>query len=279
MLIDCPGCAKSYHIIKAALGPNGRRVACPRCNTIWFVPVGGEAEGPRSQDLSISAPIEISAEDVIPRGQFTKSARIGFEGEGTIPSTPASAPRGTPRPVKELLVGAALLMFAMAIIGFRADIVQLWAPSGTVYAALGMPVNLRGLELRNLHTVTIHAGAEAVLGIEGEIINLRLGATPVPPIDLAIRDQNGNALYSWTVASQKRAPVAGESILFRARLAEPPAGGATSWRASRRPHRRMSHRADGAVFRPCARGNSGNAGRLRRLRDAMRSTRLQPMSI
>ncbi len=36
MLIDCPGCAASYHITKAALSPSGRRVACPRCETVWL---------------------------------------------------------------------------------------------------------------------------------------------------------------------------------------------------------------------------------------------------
>ncbi len=209
MLIDCPGCAKSYHIIKAALGPNGHRVACPRCDTIWFVT--GSAHGIESNS---PATIEISAEDIVLRSPLSVQ-----------PGPTPRRPRERSPFLKNLCGGAALLAFGMAVIGFRAEIVRLWPESGTAYAALGLPVNLRGLELRNLRTVPTRDGTGPVLGIEGEIANVRSGETEVPPIELTIRDQDGHVLYSWTATSQKRRLAAGESILFRARLAAPPASG------------------------------------------------------
>jgi predicted Zn finger-like uncharacterized protein len=207
MQIDCPGCTKSYHIVKAALGPKGRRVACPRCDTIWFV----TADGTSGQLAPlIDAAIEIPANDVRPRKkQIPKPA---------VPSRPRASL------LKDLCAGAALLVSGMALLGFRADVVRLWPPTSTVYAALGLPVNLRGLELRDLHTVSTRAGSEPVLGIEGEIANIRPGFTEVPPIKLSIRDPSGHILYSWTATSQKRRLAAGETIAFRAQLAEPPAG-------------------------------------------------------
>src|SRR5579875_915943 len=36
MLIVCPGCATSYRIDAAALGPVGRTVRCARCRSTWF---------------------------------------------------------------------------------------------------------------------------------------------------------------------------------------------------------------------------------------------------
>jgi predicted Zn finger-like uncharacterized protein len=219
MLIDCPGCAKSYHIIKAALGPSGRRVACPRCDTIWLV----TAEGlPSCAETRISAPIpasiELSVEDML--RPLKRKASLA----GPIQPPAARRPRGSLF-LRDLCTGMALLVFGMASLGFRAEIVRLWPPTSTGYAALGLPVNLSGLELRNLHTVSTRQGAEAVLGIEGEIANVRSAKTEVPPVELAIRDEDGHVLYSWTVMSQKHSLAAGESILFRARLAEPPAGG------------------------------------------------------
>ncbi len=208
MQIDCPGCARSYHIVKAALGPKGRRVACPRCDTIWFV----AAEETNGQLASpIRTPLEIPANDVRPRRKQVDAP------------TPISRPRSSL--LKDLCAGAALLVSGMALIGLRADVVRLWPPTGTVYAAVGLPVNLRGLELRDLHTVSTRDGSEAVLGIEGEIANVRSGTTEVPPIELSIRDTNGHILYSWTATAQKRRLAAGETIVFRAQLAEPPAGG------------------------------------------------------
>src|ERR1700722_14029852 len=35
MLIVCPRCATSYEVDVASLRPNGRRVRCVRCRTIW----------------------------------------------------------------------------------------------------------------------------------------------------------------------------------------------------------------------------------------------------
>lgn len=206
MQIDCPGCAKSYHIIKAALGPRGRRVACPRCDTIWFV-----ATEATNGQLVVPAPIEIPIEDVRPGKK--RMAR---------PAAPISRPHASL--LKELCAGAVLLVSGMALLGLRADIVRLCPPTSAVYAALGLPVNLRGLELRDLRTTSTRDGSEPVLGIEGEIANVRAGATEVPPIELSIRDHNGHILYSWTTRPQKQRLAAGETILFRAQLAEPPAG-------------------------------------------------------
>jgi predicted Zn finger-like uncharacterized protein len=210
MLIDCPGCAKSYHIIKAALGPNGRRVACPRCDAIWFVaPEANEyIQQPRT------ATVTIHTEDIKPLRKAV--AKVP-------PRPPTPLPRS---PVlRELCAGVVLLVAGMAVLGFRTQIVRFSPPASALYAALGLPVNLRGLELCDLHTVSTREGSEPVLGIEGEITNVRDGPTLVPPIELTIRDADGHDLYSWTATSQKRLLAAGENILFRAQLAEPPPGG------------------------------------------------------
>jgi predicted Zn finger-like uncharacterized protein len=213
MLIDCPGCNKSYHIIKAALGPKGRRVACPRCDAIWFV----AAEGADGQAASSIYPtIEIPTEDIKPPRKRVAKPPL---------RAPPAALRQHSSVLRELCTGAALLVSGMAFIGCRAEIVRLCPPTSIVYASLGLPVNLRGLELRDLHTVSTHDGAEPVLGVEGEIANVREGTTLVPPIELTIRDGDGHVLYSWTATPQKHWLAAGETLQFRARLAEPPPGG------------------------------------------------------
>jgi predicted Zn finger-like uncharacterized protein len=49
MLILCPSCATSYDVEAASLEPNGRRVRCVRCRTIWH------AETPRAEKLLAAA--------------------------------------------------------------------------------------------------------------------------------------------------------------------------------------------------------------------------------
>lgn len=220
MLIDCPACAKSYHIVKAVLGSRGRRVACPRCDTIWFVTPEGTTptrEGTDRVDLSGSFDVSSAhVEDAFPGFQmpFANSAPLPLRRKR----------RRLPSGLKDCLAGAALIALAMAIIGWRVDIVRLLPQSATAYAAIGLPVNLQGLELRNLRSVASNNGRETVLRIEGQIVNLRARETEVPPIHLAIRDASGHELYRWTVSPQKRTLDADEMALFRARLVAPPAG-------------------------------------------------------
>ncbi len=49
MLIVCPNCATSYDVDVASLRPDGRRVRCVRCRTIW------QAELPRDEKLMAAA--------------------------------------------------------------------------------------------------------------------------------------------------------------------------------------------------------------------------------
>lgn len=215
MLIDCPGCGKSYHIVKAVLGSSGRRVACPRCDAIWFVAADGSAGTPApdlAEDVSPTAEISVAAADDVHRAE--PAGRV---------LAPAKVKKA--HALSELCVGFAFIALVMALIGFRTEVVRLWPRAATGYAAFGLPVNLRGLAFENFRTITINDGFQTVLGVEGEITNRRAQATKLPSIRLAIQDAHGRSLYSWVVTAQKPRLAAGETVVFRARLAAPPAAG------------------------------------------------------
>lgn len=214
MHIDCPGCGKSYHIRTAELGPQGRRVACPRCDTIWFVAADGTSTAAESSADDTQAH-EAVAEIIVPP-------------TGLSPQRPVAAPNeriSGQRRIPSIVAAGALIAASMAFIGMRTQIVQAVPRTATLYAALGLPVNLRGLSLENFHAIAIGDGQPTMLGIEGEIKNLRGRMTSVPPLHLAIRGADGRILYSWVVAPQKTRLGANETANFRARLATPPAEG------------------------------------------------------
>lgn len=58
MLIDCPSCARSYHVSRVALGESGRHVVCQFCDTRWFVEVPPTEPTLDTGDSEGSAPDE-----------------------------------------------------------------------------------------------------------------------------------------------------------------------------------------------------------------------------
>jgi hypothetical protein len=120
----------------------------------------------------------------------------------------------------------AIMIGASGLIALRERIVRVAPASAAAYRALGMPVNLLGLELRDVHSRVVMDGNRRVLVTEGEIVNIRRDQNRVPPIALAVRGGNGLDRYAWTAPTPKSRLEAGEKIAFRARLASPPEDGA-----------------------------------------------------
>ncbi len=103
-----------------------------------------------------------------------------------------------PRVPRAAVTVIAALGLVMSVIAGRATIVRLWPQAAKIYAATGLPVNERGLDLKNLHVNLVHDGAQALLVVDGEIANKRGDKTPVPKIKLAVRDAGGHEIYTWT---------------------------------------------------------------------------------
>ncbi len=111
---------------------------------------------------------------------------------------------------------------AAALLGFRTDIVRLLPQTARLYAALGMPVNLRGLDIKEVKVGgETHEGAP-VLVIEGKVVSKAKQTVEVPKLRFAVRGDRGVEIYAWTVQAETRVLGAGESLPFRTRLASPP---------------------------------------------------------
>jgi hypothetical protein len=133
--------------------------------------------------------------------------------------------RRAPGAIAPAFVLVGLVVAATTVIAARAAIVSIAPATAAIYAGVGMPVNLRGLSIADIHaTATQQAEGEGELLVTGEIANLRDIETPVPSLRLALRAEDGRELYIWTARGPKTRLGAGERVPFRARLAAPPAG-------------------------------------------------------
>jgi hypothetical protein len=119
----------------------------------------------------------------------------------------------------------ALIAINIGLVAYRADVVRLLPQAASLYAAIGLPVNLRGLVFMNVETSREDQDGVAVLVVEGTIANVTPRAVAVPRMRFALRNEAGQEIYSWTALPTKNVLAAGDTLPFRSRLASPPRDG------------------------------------------------------
>jgi predicted Zn finger-like uncharacterized protein len=205
MQIDCPTCARSYQVAGSAIGATGRMVVCPACETRWHV-------APQDDDRhSISTPVF----GVIRAEAQARAAHPASR-------TPTARRRATGA-MRALVLGMGGVCLLMLVIGKRTAIVTAAPRSAALYAAIGLPVNIRGLEFADIKTTRLDEGA-LHLEISGRIRNVADRRTPVPRIAFDIRDARGVTLASWTESAPKRVLADNETVRFTAQATTLPEG-------------------------------------------------------
>jgi hypothetical protein len=115
-----------------------------------------------------------------------------------------------------------LLAINGGLVVWRADVVR-WLPqTASLYAAIGLPVNLRGLVFTDIAIRRdLQEGVEMLL-IEGVIRSQSRRIVEVPRLRFAVRNAAGQEIHSWTALPERRAIAPGAAMPFRTRLASPP---------------------------------------------------------
>jgi predicted Zn finger-like uncharacterized protein len=120
------------------------------------------------------------------------------------------------------LIILALVALNAALIGWRADVVKVAPQTASLYAAIGLPVNLRGLSFSNVKTMTESHDGVQVLVIEGTITSTSQRPVEVPRLRFSVRNRSGQEVYAWTALPGRSGLAPGETLAFRSRLASPP---------------------------------------------------------
>lgn len=221
MLITCPACAAAYTIDESRVGKAGRTVRCSQCRETWFVSL--PVEDPEMPALPSSlVPVDAPAVPAI--------APL-VEQRGTVRRPPLRRPeRGQPAKSWIMRHGATALAILIvlavpAAIALRKPIVRAAPESARVFAALGLPVNLVGLDLTDVSSGFTEEDAKRVLIVEGAIANPGAHPLAVPPIQVAVEGSAGELLYAWSTRPPRTDLGPAETARFRIRLASPPPQG------------------------------------------------------
>jgi predicted Zn finger-like uncharacterized protein len=124
-------------------------------------------------------------------------------------------------PVVLIGLGCVILVLLTA----RQQIVSYAPQTASFYAAIGLPVNLRGLDFEGIQVTRSTQDGVPVLTVEGRIVATAKGIAEVPRLRFAIHDASGREVYAWTMLPSRTLLASGETLPFRSRLASPPAEG------------------------------------------------------
>ena len=116
----------------------------------------------------------------------------------------------------------ALILLDLGLIVWRTEIVRLAPETASLYRALGLPVNLRGLVIANVTTEMRTVEGVQVLQIQGRIQSTAKRTVEVPRLRFAVLNGNENEIYTWTVLPTRSLLSPGETLAFQSRLASPP---------------------------------------------------------
>ncbi|MEP3277861.1 MAG: zinc-ribbon domain-containing protein [Stappiaceae bacterium] len=255
MKITCPSCGISYEIQEDNIGSEGRKVRCSRCNTQWslkqdapapdekepenqeFEPEPQDDDPPETIDVAAESdldeeteaspdePEEVDDSDEKPKGRglslIRRNKRSGAR-KTRIRRVHSIRMTSNRRTMLGALTLAASLVICFSTVLFRHGIVDKFPDLASLYELAGFEVNLRKLEFGDLRVFREQEGGEPVLVLEGAIDNPNKELVTVPAIRFALRNEDAQEIYAWTLEPRVLRLDAGQSTRFRTRLVSPP---------------------------------------------------------
>ncbi|MDB5561334.1 MAG: hypothetical protein JWN11_752 [Hyphomicrobiales bacterium] len=119
-----------------------------------------------------------------------------------------------------------LVLLLVAGFGFRTQIVLQFPGLAGLYDAVGLGVNVIGLEFHDIRTVqALRNGAEAI-EVTGTIRSVSDNTVDVPAVIVTLLSASGAPIYQWSVTPKAADLKPGEVIALDTEVSAPPAGAA-----------------------------------------------------
>ncbi|HEY5338145.1 MAG TPA: DUF3426 domain-containing protein [Rhizomicrobium sp.] len=240
MILTCPECATRYEIDSANFPAAGRKVRCKKCSHVWFQPGEQGVAAPEPviepPQPEISEPVHVpepepeveSEPEPVRAWRGTVAESESFESE------PVAAARA-PRPRKSALGSIAVFFGWIALVGvilvigwsamtYHQEVATVWPQSSSLFKRMGMSVNTRGIEFIDVNHASQTEDGQPVLLISGKLKNVGTRVLKIPPIRVTLVDSAAHPIHGWNFAPGARQLTPGQTVPFRVRLSNPPAG-------------------------------------------------------
>jgi predicted Zn finger-like uncharacterized protein len=193
-------------------------------------PDNGAGEGENAFVIANAPPLVPADHTEAGTAKFDPGEPEDIETIATRRARQASVDRKNRRtPLQQLLSLPILIVVLLVILAIalqtRVAMVRNFPQTASLFAAIGLPVNLRGLIFENVKSSGEFLDGVTVMVVQGTIVNLTGKALEVPRLRFALRSASGHEVYAWTALPTRTMLSPGEELPFRSRLASPPPDG------------------------------------------------------
>jgi predicted Zn finger-like uncharacterized protein len=251
MIITCPHCQTKYQVTYEAIGSAGRKVQCAHCRQAWQQrPLEPDEPSPEQK-----AAFDAMAEDGLDEAMLAEARLVAEEAVQKLVAEPAptEATRKSDAAIinkrqkdftrrqsamvadlplarlrRTMRVAGVLALVGLACIGYfgRVGVVERYPDLAGLYAAVGLGVNVVGLEFTNVTTLRSLRDGKEVLAVSAQIVGIEPKPVSVPAVVVTLLDDQGSPIYEWSVTPAVRDLMAGERSTFDTQLTTPPGNAA-----------------------------------------------------
>ncbi len=224
MIVTCPSCATRTNFQNALRAPGNVKITCRACGHKWI-----EIEDDDIVDLDpYRRPL-----DSLPRQIVQEADEVDREIDRDVQRLIDAAretdeaflaQRQSRRIAMRNWAGyAACVIAGLASFTLFPEKIVSAAPAAIrAYEALGVGVNVYGLEIRKVEQQHAIVKGVRVLTIKGDIVNITDDMRRIPWMRFGMRDVKSNEVYHWTLDTEARPLKPGEATSFVTRVAAPP---------------------------------------------------------
>jgi len=116
-----------------------------------------------------------------------------------------------------------LVALNVALLGARKDVVRYLPQTASLFAAIGLPVNLRNLKFEQVRISREAEDGVSILIVEGAIVSDAGKPVEVARLRFAARNATGQEVYTWTMPPPRSILGPSERLEFRSQIPAPPA--------------------------------------------------------
>jgi predicted Zn finger-like uncharacterized protein len=223
MIVACPACATRYDFPASRFTASGTMVRCVECGHNWIESRPAEVIDVSPRALPAPVPASLPAVIASPETDDDREIRRLTERARLARDEFQHAQRQH----RKRLYGwagfaaAAIAPLALALLNPETT-VRLFPASMLVFAGLGLPVNIYGLEVRRIEQQHVIVDGTRVISIRGEIVNVSDSDRKVPSLRFTLLNNANDGVYAWTLDAGIRPLRPGEMTTFTTRVASPP---------------------------------------------------------